>query len=174
LELVASKKRGDWTGWLSYAFARSQNQVVGINDGNLFSSNYDRPHTVNAFVNFDHGKHHNFSFTFTYSTGRPFSSPNGTFNFQGVNYPFYPSRNNDRLPDYHRLDFSWNILTTIRPDRKWKSYWTFSVYNIYGRNNPYSIYFNNTNENRVLKKFGLNIFASPIVSLAYNIRFREL
>lgn len=173
LELVASKKRGDWTGWLSYAFARSQNRVVDINDGNLFASNYDRPHTFNAFINFDHGKHHNFSFTFTYSTGRPFSSPNGTFNFQGVNYPFYPSRNNDRLPDYHRLDFSWNILTTLLTERKWQSYWTFSVYNLYGKDNPYSIYFNNNNENRILKKFGLNIFASPIVSLAYNVRFNE-
>lgn len=173
LEMVASKKRGNWTGWFSYAFARSQNRVAEINDGNLFSSNYDRPHTFNAFLNFDHGKHHNFSFSFTYSTGRPFSSPNGTFNFQGINYPFYPSRNNDRLPDYHRLDFSWNILTTIDSAKKWKSYWTFSVYNLYGKDNPYSIYFNNNNENRVLRKFGLNIFASPIVSLAYNIRFRE-
>lgn len=173
VELVTSKKRGDWTGWLSYTFARSQNRVAEINDNTLFPSNYDRPHTVNAFVNFDHGKHHNFSFTFTFSTGRPFSSPDGTFNFQGVNYPFYPSRNNDRLPNYHRLDFSWNILSTLDTERNWKSYWTFSVYNLYGRDNPYSIYFNNNNENRVLRKYGLNIFASPIVSLAYNIRFRE-
>jgi len=173
LEMVTSKKKGDWTGWLSYTFARSQNRVPQINDGNLFSSNYDRPHTFNAFFNFDHGKHHNFSFTFTYSIGRPFSSPNGTFNFQGINYPFYPSRNNDRLPDYHRLDFSWNILSTIDPAKRWKSYWTFSVYNLYGKDNPYSIYFNNNNEDRILRKYGLNIFASPIVSLAYNIRFRE-
>lgn len=171
LELMASKKRGDWTGWLTYAFSRSQNEVVGINDGDLFPSNYDRPHTMNFFLNFHHNDRHNFSFTFTYSTGRPFSNPNGTFNFQGVNYPFYPSRNNDRLPDYHRLDFSWNILTTMKEDSKWKSYWTFSVYNLYGRKNPYSIYFNN--QDGVLKKYGLNIFASPIVSLSYNVRFRE-
>lgn len=171
LEFMASKKKGDWTGWLTYAFSRSQNLVTGINDGNLFPSNYDRPHTMNVFLNFHHNERHNISFTFTYSTGRPFSSPNGTFNFQGVNYPFYPARNNDRLPDYHRLDFSWNILTTMNEESRWKSYWTFSVYNLYGRKNPYSIYFNN--QDGVLKKYGLNIFAAPIVSLAYNVKFRE-
>lgn len=171
LEFMASKKRGDWTGWLTYAFSRSQNEVPGINDGDLFSSNYDRPHTMNFFMNFRHNDRHNLSFTFTYSTGRPFSNPNGTFNFQGANYPFYPARNNDRLPDYHRLDFSWNILTTMKEDSKWKTYWTFSVYNLYGRGNPYSIYFNN--QDGVLKKYALKIFASPIVSLSYNVRFRE-
>ena len=170
LELMASKKKGEWTGWFTYAFSRSLNRVADINDGALFPANYDRPHAMNLFLNFHHNEHHNFSFTFTYSTGRPYSSPNGTFSFQGVKYPFYPARNNDRLPDYHRLDFSWNILTTQAEESKWKNYWTFSVYNLYGRKNPYSIYFNN--KERVLKKYALNIFAAPIVSLAYTVKFR--
>ena len=171
LEMMASKKKGDWTGWLTYTFSRSKNEVAGINDGNLFAANYDRPHTVNAFLNFKNNENHNFSFTFTYSTGRPFSSPNGTFNFQGINYPFYPARNNDRLPDYHRLDFSWNILTTLNSESRWKNYWTFSVYNLYGRGNPYSIFFNNSEG--PLKSYALKVFAAPIVSLAYNIKFRS-
>ena len=169
-EWMFSKKKGDWTGWLTYTFSKSLNKVAQINDGTWFPSNYDRPHTVNAFWNLNYNQFHNFSFTFTYSTGRPYSSPNGTFSFQGTNYPFYPARNNNRLPDYHRLDFSWNILTTLKEEKRWKNYWTFSVYNIYGRGNPYSIFYNN--KNGLLKSYSLKIFAAPIVSLAYNARFK--
>lgn len=169
-EWMISKKKGDWTGWLTYTYSKTLNQVAEINEGTWFPSNYDRPHTVNAFWNLNYNQFHNFSFTFTYSTGRPYSSPNGTFNFQGTNYPFYPTRNNSRLPDYHRLDFSWNILTTLKEEKRWKNYWTFSVYNIYGRGNPYSIFYNN--KNAILKSYSLKIFAAPIVSLAYNARFK--
>lgn len=170
IETMVSKKKGDWTGWLSYTFSKSLNKVVGINDGNLFPSNFDRPHAFNAFASMGYNKFHTFSFTFVYSTGRPFSSPEGKFLFQGISYPYYPARNNDRLPAYHRLDFSWNILTTLKEGKRWKNYWTFSIYNLYGRSNPYSIYFNN--QKGGLKSYALKIFAAPIPSLAYNLRLR--
>jgi hypothetical protein len=176
IETMFSKKKGDWTGWLSYTFARTLNQVANtnfplnqINDGNWFPANFDRPHTINAFASLEYNKFHTFSFTFTYSTGRPLSRPFGTFVFQDQRYPYYPERNNDRLPTYHRLDFSWNILSTLKETKRWKNYWTFSVYNLYGRANPYSIYFNNSSG--ILKSFALNIFAAPIVSLSYNAKF---
>jgi hypothetical protein len=169
-EWMLSKKKGDWTGWLTYTYARSLNKVAQINDGRIFPANYDRPHTINAFWNYNYNQFHNFSLTFTYSTGRPYSSPNGSFIFQGTSYPFYPTRNNARLPDYHRLDFSWNILTTLKENRRWKNYWTFSVYNLYGRGNPYSIFYNN--KNGVLKSYALRIFAVPLVSIAFNAKFK--
>jgi CarboxypepD_reg-like domain/TonB-dependent Receptor Plug Domain len=177
VETMISKKKGDWTGWLSYTYSRTLNQIANpnfpaqeINNGNWFPANYDRPHTINAFASLGYNKYHTFSFTFTYSTGRPLSRPYGTFDFQGQKYPYYPERNNDRMPAYHRLDFSWNIQTTMIDTKKWKNFWTFSVYNLYGRANPYSIYFNNNTGN--LKSFALNIFAAPIVSLSYNAKFR--
>lgn len=170
LEFMGSKKKGNWTGWMSYTFAKTLNQVAGINDGTWFPSNYDRPHTFNFFANLNYNKFHNFSFTFVLSSGRPFSSPQGKFTFQGVNYPYYPARNNDRLPTYHRLDFSWNILSTQKESKKWQNYWTFSIYNLYGRANPYSIYFNN--KNVAVRSYALKIFAAPIPSLSYNAMFR--
>jgi hypothetical protein len=176
IETMVSKKKGDWTGWLSYTFSRTLNQVANsnfptqqINDGNWFPANYDRPHTINAFASLGYNKFHTFSFTFTYSTGRPLSRPFGSFEFQGQRYPYYPERNNDRMPDYHRLDFSWNILTTLKETKRWKNYWTFSIYNIYGNGNPYSIYFNNSSGS--LKSYALKIFAAPIISLSYNAKF---
>ncbi len=176
IETMLSKKKGDWTGWLTYTFARSLNKIDDpvsqdrrINGGNWFRANYDRPHTLNVFANLNYNKFHNFSFTFTLSTGRPFSRPTGIFAFQNQNYPIYPERNNDRLPTYHRLDFSWNILTTLNDIKRWKNYWTFSIYNIYGRGNPYSIFFNN--KKGALDSYALEIFSSPIPSLTYNGRF---
>lgn len=173
VELMVAKKKGERTGWLSYTYSRSLNQVAEgtsflqrINDGNWFPANYDRPHTFNAFYNYNFNKFHNFSFTFTLSSGRPFTSPKGTFAYQGTSYPFFDERNNDRIPAYHRLDFSWNILTTIKEHKRWKNYWSISVYNLYGKGNPYSIYYKDR------KSYALKIFAAPIFSLAYNLKFQ--
>jgi TonB dependent receptor/TonB-dependent Receptor Plug Domain len=172
VEFMVAKKKGERTGWLSYTFSRSLNQVDDgpefsqrINDGKWFPANYDRPHTLNAFYNYNFSKFHNFSFTFTYSTGRPFTSPKGVFAYQGSTYPFFEERNNNRIPAYNRLDFSWNILTTIKEGKRWKNYWSVSIYNIYGKGNPYSIFY------KERKSYTLKIFAVPIFSLAYNLRF---
>ncbi len=172
VEFMIAKKKGEKTGWLSYTYSRSLNQVNDgpefsqrINDGKWFPANYDRPHTLNAFYNYNFNKFHNFSFTFTYSTGRPFTSPKGVFAYQGTSYPFFDERNNSRIPAYNRLDFSWNILTTVKEGKRWKNYWSVSVYNIYGKGNPYSIFY------KERKSYTLKIFAVPIFSLAYNLRF---
>lgn len=172
VELMVAKKKGERTGWVSYTYSRSLNQVdegdyflQRINDGKWFPANYDRPHTFNAFYNYNYNKFHNFSFTFTLSSGRPFTSPKGNFSYQGTLYPFFDERNNDRIPAYHRLDFSWNILTTIKEGKRWKNYWSVSIYNLYGKGNPYSIYYKDR------KSYALKIFAAPIFSLAYNLKF---
>lgn len=175
VEFMLSKKKGEMTGWLNYTFARSFNQVnegpaitQQVNFGDWYAANYDRPHTVNASVVINQGKHHDFSFNFTYSTGRPFTTPQGSILFQESVYPFYDVRNNDRLPDYHRLDFAWNIYNPSMKDRRFKGDWTFTVYNLYGRKNAYSIFLET--QGRRVQAQKLVIFGVPIVSLSYNFK----
>ncbi len=175
-ELMVSKKKGEWTGWISYTFARSLQQTTGtyseqkINNGDWYASNYDKPHTVNIVLNATPDKHNSFSFIFAYNTGRPFSSPTGTYTLDGQQLPLYTSRNNDRIPDYHRLDLSWTITNPSMKEKRWQGSWIFTVYNIYGRSNPYSVFFANGKDGT--KAYQLSVFASPLVSLAYNFKFR--
>ena len=177
VEAMLTKKKGELTGWVNYTYARTFNQVSEgagfrdrINGGAWYPANYDRPHSFNASLNINQGKHHSFSFTFAYSTGRPYTAPEGYIGYQGRIYPYYNERNQYRIPDYHRLDFSWNIYNPSLKDRRWQGHWTFTVYNLYGRKNAYSVFFRT--DNRVTKGYQLQIFASPIPTLSYNFEFK--
>ena len=118
----------------------------------------------------DVDRHNSFGFTFAYSTGRPFSSPTGFVTIDGAQYPYYGERNNNRLPDYHRLDFSWNIYNPSMRSRRWEGRWAFTIYNLYGRKNAYSVFFRT--ENGKANAYQLQIFAAPIASLSYNFVFK--
>ncbi|MGL4632524.1 MAG: TonB-dependent receptor [Leadbetterella sp.] len=177
-EFMISKKKGEFKGWANYTFSRSQNLInegpqndQKINNGNWYNANYDRPHSVNITTIFNQGKHHDFSFNFTYSTGRPFTMPQGFISYQDRVYPFYTLRNNARLPDYHRLDFSWNIYNPkMNEKRRFKGNWNFTVYNLYGRKNAYSIFLKSNGN--AIEPQKLIIFGTPIPSLAYNFTFK--
>ena len=176
LEVMFSKKKGELTGWVNYTYSRSQNLVSEgnsfgeqINFGKWYSANYDRPHSFNASVIINQGKHHDFSFNFSYSTGRPFTMPEGFIIYQGTSYPCYGVRNNARLPDYHRLDFAWNIYQPSMKDKRFKGNWTFTVFNLYGKKNAYSVFIRT--QGTAVSAYKLVVFGAPIVSLSYNFRF---
>ncbi|MCX6215641.1 TonB-dependent receptor [Spirosoma sp.] len=177
VESMISKKKGELTGWLSYTYARTLNQVnqgptvqENVNSGKWYRANYDRPHSMNANMTIDVDRHNSFSFTFVYNTGRPYSAPTGFVTIDGAQYPFYEIRNNSRLPDYHRLDFNWTIYNPGMRTRRWEGRWAFTVYNLYGRKNAYSIFFKA--ENGKTNAYQLQIFAAPIASLSYNFVFK--
>nr|MCU0471536.1 TonB-dependent receptor [Arcicella sp.] len=176
VELMLSKKRGELNGWISYTYARTLQQVRGdfpalqqIADGNWYPANYDKPHTVNMMLNIQPTKHHSFAFTFAYNTGRPFSSPSGLFQLDNKKYPVYETRNNDRVSDYHRLDFSWTITNPSLKERRWEGSWTFTVYNLYGRKNAYSVFFKSVPAG--IRAYELSVFGAPFISLTYNFKF---
>jgi hypothetical protein len=111
---------------------------------------------------------HDFSFNFTYSTGRPFTTPSALVRLNNTNVPYYTERNNSRIPDYHRLDFAWNIYNPKNLHRKYKGNWNFTIYNIYGRKNAYSVFLRTENNTTQANK--LVIFGSPIPSIGYNFK----
>jgi hypothetical protein len=177
VEIMFTKKKGELSGWINYTFSRTFNQVrtgadffQQINGGDWYRANYDRPHSVNASLNIQQGKVHSFSFNIAYSTGRPYTAPAGFIRYQDRTYPLYYDRNQRRLPDYHRLDFAWNIHNPSRKNQRWQGHWTFTVYNLYGRRNAYSIYYRT--EGQATNPYRLAIFAAPIPSLTYNFEFR--
>jgi hypothetical protein len=115
--------------------------VPGVNNGKAFPANYDRRNAVNLAMTYDLSDKWAFGANFTYSTGRPITVPSGKYEINGVYYPDIVSgRNGYRLPAYHRADLSATLNPQKQKERKWKGQWVFSVYNMYSRKNPFSLY----------------------------------
>ena len=174
-ELLLTKKRGVMTGWLSYTYSRSLQHITGdvpetqqLNKGEWFPSNIDKPHNLNLLMNFQKDKFYSLSFTFVYSTGRPFTAPVGSYKTLDQTLPIFTNRNNSRISDYHRLDFSWTIFPAVK-DRRWISSWVFAIYNVYGHKNAYSYFYKKNSIG--LTPYKLSVFTAPLVSLTYNFTF---
>lgn len=140
-ETMIKKKRGALTGWLSYTLSRSVYRIPGINAGEAYPSYSDRPHDVSLFLAWQFLPRVSISANFTYMTGAPFTSPTGFYLYDQYQVPVYDARNNDRLPDYHRLDVALKWQLNKRESR-FRHNLTLSFYNLYGRKNPVAIHFN--------------------------------
>ena len=103
-------------------------------------------------------------FNFTYSTGRPVTAPVSKFIIAGTQYAYFSNRNQFRIPDYHRLDFSISLAGSHKRKKILDGDWTFSIYNVYARKNAYSIFF------RTAQTFKLSILGAAFPSLTYNFK----
>ncbi len=182
VELYIKKKTGRLTGWASYTFSRSWQQTKGIfeeekiNNNQLFASSYDRPNNLIINTNYHISRRWRFGSTFTYSTGRPVTLPELKFNYQGYQLLDYSDRNKYRLPDYHRLDISITLDESLKIRKKWKGSWTFSIINVYGRKNAYSVFYKKeahlvSNEYKQYDTYMLYIIGRPLPTLTYNFNF---
>ncbi len=141
LELSLQKKEGKFTGFASYTLSKVMRNVPGVNQGNEFPANHDRRNVMNVAVTYDLNDRWQFGSIFTYSTGRPITLPSGRYEFNGYNVDLVTERNGYRLPAYHRLDLSatWNKKPK-HPEKRWRSQYVMSVYNVYNRHNPFTLY----------------------------------
>ena len=101
--------------------------------------------------------------------GKPFAYPDGFYAFNGSLITNYSQRNLDRLPAYHRLDIGFVYITRRSAEQKKYSVWNISFYNVYMRDNAYSIYFNKANNG--LKAYQLSVLGGIIPSLTWNFYF---
>ncbi len=174
IELYLKKSRGRLYGWLSYTFSRSLRRVESafenerINGGRFFPSNFDSPHILNAIANYRIGKNVVTSAIFSYSTGRPFTLPQGKFLYDGQDLPFFNERNNIRGPDLHRLDLSIQFSFPSK-SKLWSGDWTFAIYNVYGRNNAFSVFFQDF-PGQTPGAYQLSVIGAPFPSLSYEIK----
>lgn len=175
VEFLVKKNRGKLNGWLSYTYARSLYRFDSefseerINGGEFFPSNFDKPHDVSLIANYKLTRRYSFSMNFVYQTGRPVTYPIGTFRFNNADFVAFSNRNEFRIPDFFRLDLGVNIEGNHKKNKLAHSFWTISVYNVLGRNNPYSVFF--VTEDGEVKALQSSIFAIPIPSITYNFKF---
>ncbi|MEM9260235.1 MAG: TonB-dependent receptor, partial [Bacteroidota bacterium] len=185
IEVGVKKRQGKLTGEINYAYARSRNRVEGptfatsINGGDWYNGYFDQPHTLNTNFTLDDGTTNRISLNFVLQSNRPYTVPNGFLTVDNQPIPIFLERNNDRLPVYHRLDFSWTITNPRMVKKRWVGDWTVTFYNLYGRKNAYNIYYQPREAGSPSAIFGssplgsyrLTIFGAPIVSLTYGFKF---
>jgi hypothetical protein len=140
-ETLLRKSKGKFTGWISYTYSRSMKQIADLNNGESFPAAYDRPHNTCITLAYASGKRWNFSMHWMYLTGSPFSSPTGFYSVNGSTVPVYENKHNDRYPDYHRMDLSVSCALS-KPEKRYQHNLMLTVYNAYGRHNPFSVNFN--------------------------------
>lgn len=177
-ELLFRKPEGLLRGWISYTLSRAETKVEGptegesLNGGEFFPSDFDRTHDLSLVGIYDMGNEWNFSATFNYSTGRPVTLPDSKYEYDGVIVPNFSGRNQGRLSDYHRLDFSATYTGSKNADRKFKSSWTFSVYNVYARRNAYSYLFRQSvgdpGQTEIIR---YSVLGTILPSVSYNFKF---
>ena len=175
VELLLKKAAGRFNGWLSYTWSRTflkqDDPLAGeqINFGKYYPASFDKPHNVNFIGNYRITHRYSISTNVVYSTGRPITLPLAVFTLGGAPGLYYSQRNQYRIPDYFRADLSVIIDGNHKLTQVTHNFWTFGVYNLTGRKNPYSVYF--VQDNGQVKGYQLSIFGTLIPFATYTLKF---
>jgi hypothetical protein len=159
IEFMAKKNSGKLTGFVNYTLSRSERTIPEINNGTTYLAPYDKTHAVNIAVNYNFSKKLNVSATWVFASGTPTTYPTGRFEIDGVYFPIYSGRNEYRRPAYHRLDLSLTYVPKPDSKKRWRGEWNFSLYNAYGRKNPWLITYSQVKT------------TTPVADMVYLFRF---
>ena len=195
IELFIKKNYGKWTGSLGYNWSHTTRQFDNINKGKEYFYEYHRPHSISLMINRKLSDKWDFNAVWVYQSGLPYTPaigrkviiyPNDIDENETASYQealIYGERNSGKMRDYHRLDVGFNY-TKITKKRKLKAVWSFSVYNVYNRQNPNMYYYNDNasdeiridpiyNENyKPLNLYQVSLF-SFIPSVSYKVYFNK-
>lgn len=169
IELFFKKRFGKINGWIGYTLSKTERQFNDINNGKWFLAKQDRTHDLSLVGIYKATERWTFSSTFVYNTGNAVTFPAGKYQLNGNTVFYYPERNSNRMPDYHRLDFSATLEG--KPDKKLQSSWSFGVYNLYNRKNAYSIDFRDDPDDKSRTQAVRTTLFGIIPSITWNFKF---
>ena len=140
-EFFINKVSGRLTGWVGYTLSWTWRKFPDLNEGVKFPAKYDRRHDMSVVATYELNPRWKLGGVFVYGTGNATSLPERFYIINGVLTQEYSTINKYRLDAYHRLDLSATWSPVPKKQRKVKSHWVFSIYNVYSRMNPYFVYF---------------------------------
>jgi len=174
-ELMIRRTEGKLNGWVSYTWSKTElrqndHRILNpVNKGDWYAADFDKPHEFKLIGNYRFSHRLSVSLNCEYATGRPITLPASKYEYAGGEYVYYTDRNSHRVPDYFRMDFSFNIEPSHHLTLLTHSTITMGVYNITGRKNAHSVYYKH--EDGEIKGYKLAIFGAPIPYISYNIKF---
>jgi len=168
-ELLAKKKIGIVSGWISYTLSKSERKIEGINGGDWYNSKQDRTHDISIVGIVELNAKWSVSGVFVYYTGNAVNFPTGKYSFEGQTIYQYAKRNANRMPTYHRFDIS--VTYENRNKNKRETSWNFSLYNVYGRENAYRISFQDDPLDKTKTQIIQTSLFRWVPSITYNFKF---
>ena len=171
LELFLKKKYGDFNGWIGYTLSRVEDKFATINNGNYFPATQDRTHDLSVVGIYKISKRWTLSSDFVYSTGNAITYPTGKYEIGGLSTFSYSERNGYREPANNRLDIGATLEG--KEHKNYHSSWTFSIYNLYGHWDPYTITFEDSKTvPNATQAVETSIFPTPVPSITWNFKFK--
>ncbi len=180
-ELLFQKNRGDLTGWLGYTYGETISLFDDLNEGKAFPARFDRRHDASVFINYRFNKRVTGSLNWMFGSGNPVTLPEEKYYAPRLPFSDKPaygysenarSVNNYRMSAFHRLDLGVNIS---KKRERGERVWSFGVINAYGRQNPFLLYFSesdNIEEGSSMRQLKqLSLFPFPIPYIRYSFKF---
>jgi hypothetical protein len=168
-EFFFKKRYGKFNGWVGYTLSKTERKFDQINNGNYFAAKYDRTHDISVVGIYKMSNRWTFSATFVYGTGNAVTYPNGKYTVAGVTTYYYSQRNADREPANHRLDIGATLEG--KEHKKYHSSWSFGIYNLYNRKNPYTINFRDNEVDPTKTEAVKTSLFGIIPSITWNFKF---
>lgn len=169
LELLLKKKTGRLTGWLGYTISRTERKIDGINNNEWYKARQDKTHDISLVTIYQLSKKWTVSANWVYATGNAVTFPNGKYTMLGQSYYYFSERNADRMPAYHRLDLG--ATHQLKQTKKFSSELSFSLYNAYGRKNPFRIAFKDSETDPNQTEAIRTTLFRFVPSISYNFKF---
>ncbi len=172
-EFFLKKRTGKLTGWIGYTLAWAWRQFPDIMQGRRYPYKFDRRHDLSVVGSYEFDDRWTFSSTFVFATGNAFTVPESRYFIEGRIIDQIGDRNSYRLANYHRMDVA-AVYTPRKKGKRVESSWSFAIYNLYSRLNPYFIYIENEGS---LQQQSLTVQAKqvslfPIIpSVTWNFKF---
>lgn len=182
-EFQIKRNYGKWSGWVSYTYSRTflkidnENTELRVNRGEWYPTNFDRPHNLAVVSKLKIGKKSTFDANFNYTSGIPTNVIITAYQVDQQAVPHFSDRNEFRIPDYIRLDLAITAADNIwkfdrKKPKKYEESMTFSIYNVMGRNNAYSVFFVRPEGIGGLPKaHKFTVLGNALPALTYNIKF---
>lgn len=172
-EFYIAKKTGRWNGWISYTLSFTNRTFPDLNDGKTFPYRYDRRHNLSIVASYQLTERWTLGAEFIYQTGIAYTLPVAKYFIEGNVVTEYGELNSYRLAPYNRLDVSATLAG--KKNKKFSNGWSFAIYNVYNRANPFFIY--NQYEGQFLQDPSVTVSAKqvslfPIIpSVTWNFSF---
>ena len=180
IEFLLHKKTGSLSGWLAYSISKNERKFENINSGSFFPYKFDKRNDISLVLLYKINKHISFSSSWVFSSGPPITLSGKKYRILDIDYKYggdhilenkyetgydFSNKHNVRMPPFHRLDIG---LKYSKEKKRGNAIWSFSVYNVYNRKNPYLLYYKTEDNVTNLYKFSL----LPIIpSVSYSFYF---
>ncbi len=168
-EFLIKKLQGKLTGWIGYTLSKTERKINGINNNNWYNAKQDRTHDISVVGVYQLTPKWSISGVFVYGTGSAVTYPSGKYEVNGQTTFYYSERNGYRMPAYHRMDIGATYTKKKRNNRE--SSWNFSLYNVYGRENAYTISFADSETDPTKTVATQTSLFRWVPSVTYNFKF---